>query len=176
MWCSCTTPSVSDSARIVCPAGDRYQKDHHEDGLPYAATADIIQLSKIGGERDTPRKPGESTEDYRARVQAALLDRQSFGTISGLTNRLLDLGYTVDIEEPNKSTPIWSRFVIRVLNWTGNPPDQMAFYRWVRRVKPAHTRAVIDCQIELATWDDWEDGVDEPKQLDEGTLDDWLPS
>ena len=87
-----------------------------------------------------------------------------------------ELGYTVDISEPYAHTPRWSHFVVRVLSWDGSNPDQLAFYRMLRRSKPAHTRAVIECELEMGTWDDWEDGGEE-KPLDGGsTLDDWLVS
>ena len=145
----------------------------------YAQTADAIQLSKIGAERDTIRKPGEDTETYRARILSALANRRAFGTLQGVSGLSQYLGYTVDIDEPNKGTPRWSHFVVKILSWDGSNPDQLAFFRMLRHSKPAHTRAVIDCQLEMGTWDDWEEGVEQPKELDgEGspTLDDWLPS
>ena len=93
--------------------------------------------------------------------------------MSGLSQYL---GYTVEISEPYKGSSRWSHFVVRILSWDGANPDQSAFFRMLRNSKPAHTRAVIDCEIELATWDDWEEG-DQEKELDTGEpLDDWLPS
>ena len=145
----------------------------------YAQTADPIQLSKIGSERDTIRKPGEDLPSYRARILSALVHRRSFGTLQGVSVLSHYLGYTVDISEPYAHTPSWSHFVVRVLSWDGANPDQLAFYRMLRRSKPAHTRAVIECELEMCTWDDWEEGVEEPKELDgdgSPTLDDWLVS
>jgi hypothetical protein len=142
----------------------------------YAERADAIQLSKIGAERDTIRQPGEDLPTYRARVLSALSHRRAFGTLLGVSRLSQYLGYTVEISEPYKGSPRWSHFVVRILSWDGANPDQLAFFRMIRRSKPAHTRVVIDCEIDLATWDDWEDGIEEPKQLDSGDLDDWLVS
>jgi hypothetical protein len=142
----------------------------------YAQTADAIQLSKIGAERDTIRKPGEDVDSYRARILSALAHRRSFGTLPGVSSLSQYLGYTVDISEPYAHTSRWSHFVVRILHWDGSNPDQLAFYRMLRRSKPAHTRAMIECELEMCTWDDWDEG-DEEKPLDGGSsLDDWLPS
>ena len=48
-------------------------------------------------------------------------------------------------------------FLVRILGWDGVVTDQHVFYDTVRRLKPAHTRAVYECEC-LATWDDWELG------------------
>jgi hypothetical protein len=65
---------------------------------------------------------------------------------------------------------------VRILGWDGVVADQRVFYDTVRRLKPAHTRAVYECLCP-ATWDDWEPG-DTPRTFDDpgGTLDDFSPT
>jgi hypothetical protein len=89
---------------------------------------------------------------------------------------LAAIGYTVEVEEPNKGNPAkWSRFLVKLFGWDGVVANQAVFYAVVRMLKPAHTRALIESLLWPETWDDYE-LLDPPKQLDDGgALDGWLP-
>ena len=76
--------------------------------------------------------------------------------------------------QPHSGPSQWSHFVVQVIGWDGEQ-RQTVFDTAVRDLKPAHTRAVIASELELATWDDWEIG-DMPLPLDSDNLDDLLPS
>ena len=130
-------------------------------------------LDRLARSRQIFRGMGESDESLRIRVLAAYTIKQKAGTIPGMEDGLAAIGYTVEVTEPNKGTDKWSRFVVRVLGWDGIVADQMVFYSVVRQIKPAHTRALIDLQMEPGTWDDWDVG-EPPKELDSGQFDDWL--
>jgi hypothetical protein len=121
------------------------------------------------------RGQDETDESLRTRVLAAHEIKRRGGTIPGMENGLAAIGYTAEVEEPNKGTDKWSRFVVKALGWDGAVTDQKVFHQAVRQLKPAHTRALIDPLLPLATWDDWELDV-EPQPLDEGFLDEWLPT
>jgi len=144
--------------------------------LMQASTATGTYLDRIGRSRQTTRLVGESDASYRIRVLAAMAVKTKAGTIPGMEAGLASLGYTVEVLEPNDGTPKWSRFVVHVTGWDGSVQDQTVFYSAILQLKPAHTRAIIQSDLVECTWDDWEDGVDDPLLLDEGQLDDWLPS
>ena len=132
-------------------------------------------LDRLARARQIFRGEDETDESLRTRVLAAHEIKRKGGTIPGMENGLASIGYTAEVDEPNKGTDKWSRFVVKVLGWDGVVADQKVFYQVVRLLKPAHTRALIDPLLPLATWDDWEP-EDEPQPLDIGELDDWLPT
>jgi len=136
-------------------------------------TASGEYLDRLARSRQIFRGEGETDESLRIRVLAAYTIKQKAGTIPGMRDGLAAIGYSVAIEEPNKGTAKWSRFLVRVFGWDGIVADQMVFYSVVRQLKPAHTRALIDLQMDPGIWDDWDAG-DPPKELDSGHLDDWL--
>jgi len=68
----------------------------------------------------------------------------------------------------------WAHFVVQVLDWDDDY-NQVEFDRVLRATRPAHTRAIIVDDLANATWDDWTPGA-RPNRLDEGVLDDWLPT
>ena len=138
--------------------------------LVQTATADY--LDRLARVRQLARGVGEPDESLRTRVLAAMAIKRLGGTLPGMVQGLAALGYVVEVLETYRGTPHWSHFLVRILGWDGVVVDQGMFYDTVRRLKPAHTRAVYECQI-LATWDDWEAG-ETPRELDEGTLDDWI--
>ena len=135
-------------------------------------TATGEYLDMLARARQIFRGEEETDESLRTRVLAAHEIKRKGGTIPGMEAGLASIGYTAEVDEPNKGTDKWSRFVVKVLGWDGVVADQKVFYQVVRLLKPAHTRALIDPLLPLATWDDWELG-DEPKPLDEGYLDEW---
>ena len=140
-------------------------------------TATGEYLDMLARARQIYRGQGESDESLRTRVLAAHEIKKKGGTIPGMEAGLAAVGYTVEVEEPNKGNPAkWSRFVVKVLEWDGVVADQMVFCSVVRLLKPAHTRALIESMLPCGTWDDWP--VDaEPLPLDDGgTLDDWILS
>ena len=139
-------------------------------------TASGEYLDMLARARQTFRGEDETDESLRTRVLAAHENKRKGGTIHGMENGLAAIGYTVDVEEPNKGiVEKWSRFVVKVFLWDGVVTDQKVFYQVVRLLKPAHTRALIESLLNCATWDDW--SLDEPaKELDSGQLDDWLPT
>jgi len=139
-----------------------------------AETASGSYLDRLARFRQLARTPGETDASLRVRVLAALDNKRKGGTIPGMIAGLLTLGYTATIEEPNDGTPTWSRFVIRLTAFDGTVENQGLFYQIVNELKPAHTRPLIESELLPGTWDDWEDGVDDPLLLDEGQLDDWL--
>ena len=140
--------------------------------LVETATGDY--LDRLARMRHLARGVGEPDESLRTRVLAAMAIKRLGGTLPGMVQGLAALGYVVEVLETYRGTPHWSHFLVRILGWDGVVVDQGMFYDTVRRLKPAHTRAVYDCQIP-ATWDDWESG-EAPQELDSGTLDDWIAS
>jgi len=139
-------------------------------------TATGEYLDRLARARQIFRGEDETDESLRTRVLAAHEIKRKGGTIPGMENGLASIGYTAEVDEPNKGNPAkWSRFLVKVLQWDGVVVDQKVFYQVVRLLKPAHTRALIDPLLPLATWDDWEP-EDEPQPLDIGELDDWLPT
>ncbi len=139
-----------------------------------AATATAEYLDRLARLRTVFRGVGESDDSLRTRVLAALAIKRLGGTLPGMVQGLATLGYVVEVLETYRGTPHWSHFLVRILGWDGVVTDQHAFYDTVRRLKPAHTRAVYECLIP-ATWDDWELG-ETPRELDQGELDDFLAS
>jgi len=139
-----------------------------------AATATGEYLDRLARQRAVFRGVGESDGSLRTRVLAALGLKRLGGTLPGMVQGLATLGYVVEVLETYRGTPHWSHFLVRILGWDGVVTDQRVFYDTVRRLKPAHTRAVYECQIP-ATWDDWEVG-DAPLPLDLGDLDDFAPT
>ena len=138
-------------------------------------TATGEYLDRLARARQIFRGEDETDESLRLRILAAHELKRKAGTIPGMENGLAAIGYTAEVAEPNKGTDKWSRFVVTVLGWDGLVADQKVFYQVVRLLKPAHTRALIDPQVPLATWDDWET-EEETQPLDIGELDDWLPT
>jgi P2-related tail formation protein len=139
-----------------------------------SATATAEYLDRLARQRSVFRGVGETDASLRTRVLAALAIKRMGGTLPGMVQGLATLGYVVDVLETYRGTPHWSHFLVRILGWDGIVTDQRVFYDTVRRLKPAHTRAVYECLCP-ATWDDWEPGAD-PLPLDEGDLDDFLAS
>jgi len=139
-------------------------------------TATGEYLDMLARARQIFRGEGETDESLRIRVLAAHEIKRKGGTIPGMIGGLAAIGYTVEVEEPNKGNPAkWSRFLVKVFGWDGVVADQKVFYQVVRLLKPAHTRALIESLLPAAHWDDW--SLDEPeKELDLGSLDDWLPT
>jgi hypothetical protein len=140
--------------------------------LVETATGDY--LDRLARMRQIARGVGEPDESLRTRVLAAMTVKRKGGTIPGMIEGLAGLGYQVEVEEIFKGTAKWSHFVIRIVAWTGVVVEQAVFYDTVRKLKPAHTRAVYE-SLCPATWDDWELGED-PLPLDTGQLDDFLAS
>ena len=139
-------------------------------------TATGEYLDMLARARQIFRGQDETDESLRTRVLAAHAIKRKGGTIPGMENGLAAIGDTAEVEEPNKGmVEKWSRFVVKVLLWNGVVADQKVFYSAVRALKPAHTRALIESLLPPATWDDWELGEPE-KLLDEGALDEWLPT
>ena len=136
-------------------------------------TASGAYLDGLGRGRQVFRGVGESDDSLRARVLAAHTIKRKGGTIPGMREGLEKIGYSVEILEPNNHTSIWSRFVVRVVAWDGVVADQAVFFQTVRELKPAHTRALVESEIPMGTWDDWEPGQ-EAKALDDGVFDDFL--
>ena len=139
-----------------------------------AATATGEYLDRLARLRTVFRGVGETDESLRTRVLAALAIKRLGGTLPGMVQGLATLGYVVEVLETYRGTPHWSHFLVRILGWDGVVTDQHVFYDTVRRLKPAHTRAVYECLIP-ATWDDWEPG-DPARPLDEGELDEFSPT
>ena len=140
-----------------------------------AATATGEYLDRLARQRAVYRGVGESDGSLRTRVLAALAIKRLGGTLPGMMQGLGALGYLVEVLETYRGTPQWSRFLVRILAWDGVVADQRVFYDTVRRLKPAHTRAVYECEC-LATWDDWEVG-ETPRTFDDGgEIDDFLPT
>jgi len=139
-------------------------------------TASGEYLDMLARARQIFRGEDETDESLRTRVLAAHEIKRKGGTIPGMENGLAAIGYTVEVDEPYKGiVEKWSRFVVKVFLWDGVVADQKVFYQVVRLLKPAHTRALIEPLLPLAGWDDW--NLDEPaRPLDEGALDDWLPT
>ena len=137
--------------------------------LVQTATGDY--LDRLARMRQLARGIGEPDESLRARVLAAMTVKRKGGTIPGMVEGLAGLGYQVEVDEGFKGSNKWSHFLVRIVGWDGVVVDQTMFYDTVRRLKPAHTRAVHECEC-LATWDDWEVGAD-PLPLDDGSLDDF---
>ena len=130
-------------------------------------TASGAYLDILARQRQVFRGVGESDDSLRARVLAAHTIKRKGGTIPGMREGLAKIGYTVVIHEPNLHTSIWSRFVVRVVAWDGVVADQAVFFQTVRELKPAHTRALIESEIAMGTWDDG-------GELDgSGEFDDW---
>jgi hypothetical protein len=136
------------------------------------ATGDY--LDRLARVRQLARGAGELDESLRVRVLAAMTVKRKGGTIPGMLEGLAGLGYQVEVDEILKGTAKWSHFVIRIVAWTGVVVEQAVFYDTVRKLKPAHTRAVYE-SLCPGTWDDWELGED-AQPLDTGTLDDFLAS
>jgi hypothetical protein len=132
-----------------------------------AATASGEYLDLLARQRQVFRGVGESDESLRARVLAAHTIKRKGGTIPGMTEGLARLGYSVEVLEPYKGTPTWSRFLIYILAWDGVVADQRVFYDTIAQLKPAHTLPLVDTTIVMGTWDDGGD-------LDEGQYDDWI--
>jgi Phage tail protein (Tail_P2_I) len=140
--------------------------------LVQTATGDY--LDRLARMRQLARGVGEPDESLRTRVLAAMTIKRKGGTIPGMLEGLAALGYQVEVEEIFKGTNKWSHFLVRILGWDGVVVDQATFYDTTHRLKPAHTRAVYECEC-AGTWDDWELDAD-PLPLDEGELDDWIAS
>ena len=137
--------------------------------LVQTATGDY--LDRLARMRKLSRETGELDESLRTRVLAAMTVKRKGGTIPGMIEGLAGLGYQVEVEEIFKGTAKWSHFVVRIVAWTGVVVEQAVLYDTVRKLKPAHTRAVYECLCP-GTWDDWEGG-EAPQPLDEGDLDDF---
>jgi len=135
-------------------------------------TASGEYLDMLARARQIFRGEDETDESLRTRVLAAHEIKRKGGTIPGMENGLDAIGYTAEVEEPNKGTDKWSRFLVKVFQWDSVVADQKVFYQVVRLLKPAHTRALIESLLPPATWDDWELD-EEPLPLDEGYLDEW---
>ena len=140
-------------------------------------TATGEYLDMLARARQIFRGEGETDESLRIRVLAAHEIKRKGGTIPGMENGLAAIGYTVEVEEPNKGiVEKWSRFVVKVFGWDGVVADQKVFYQVVRLLKPAHTRALVESLLYPEVWDDYE-LLDPPTELDDGgTLDGWLPT
>jgi len=143
--------------------------------LQVVETATGAWLDQLARGRQIFRSDGESDESLRTRVLSAHEIKRKAGTIPGMENGLAAIGYGVEVEEPFHGTDIWSRFLVHVYTWDGLVADQGFFHSAVRLLKPAHTRALIEPHLLLATWDDWEFGAP-PNDLDIGQLDDWQPT
>lgn len=141
------------------------------------ATATGEYLDMLARARQIFRGKGETDESLRLRILAAHEIKRKGGTIPGMVGGLALIGYTVEVEEPNKGNPAkWSRFLVKVFQWDGVVADQKVFYQVVRLLKPAHTRALVESLLNPEVWDDWEPGAP-PKALDDGgQLDGWLPT
>jgi hypothetical protein len=140
-----------------------------------AATATGDYLDRLARQRSVFRGVGETDASLRTRVLAALGLKRMGGTLPGMVQGLATLGYVVEVLETYRGTTHWSHFLVRILGWDGVVTDQLVFYDTVRRLKPAHTRAVYECEC-AATWDDWQPG-DTPRTFDDGgTLDDFFPT
>ena len=140
-------------------------------------TATGEYLDMLARARQIFRGEGESDDSLRIRVLAAHEIKRKGGTIPGMIGGLAAVGYTVEVEEPNKGiVEKWSRFVVKVFLWDGVVADQKVFYSVVSLLKPAHTRALIESLLPPETYDDWEP-LEQPKTFDDGgQLDSWLPT
>jgi hypothetical protein len=110
-------------------------------------------LAKLARARQIFRGEGETDDSLRIRVLAAHEIKRKGGTIPGMEDGLAAIGYTAAVDEPNKGTDKWSRFVVRILGWDGAVADQKVFYSDVRLLKPAHTWALIESLIYPEVWD-----------------------
>jgi len=138
------------------------------------ATSEGDWLDRIARAKQILRLSGETDESLRVRVASAFDVKRKAGTIPGMIAAMAKIGYTVVVSEPNKGTSKWSRFVVSPTAWDGVVAAQEVFYQVANALRPAHTRVLVDSALPACTWDDWEDGVDEPLTLDDdGTLDDW---
>ena len=134
-----------------------------------AATARGAYLDLLARQRQVYRGVGESDDSLRARVLAAHILKRKGGTIPGMIDGLARLGFTVEVFEPYRGTPMWARFQLRIVAWDGLV-DFRVFPQTVRDWKPAHTRAILDNLLNPGHWDDGGD-------LDDGGfLDDVFPT
>ncbi len=130
-------------------------------------TASGAYLDLLARPRKVFRQQNESDTSLRTRVLAAHILQRKGGTLPGMTEGLARLGFTVDVSEPYRGSSHWPRFQLCIRTWDGQVSFPILFQA-VRRLKPAHTRAVLDCQLEPGRWDD--DGF-----LDDGgVLDDFI--
>ena len=139
------------------------------------ATATGDYLDRLARMRQIFREVDETDESLRVRVLAAYEIKQKGGTLPGMVDGLEAVGYEIEVSEPNTGTDKWARFVVTIISWDEVVLDQGVFFKTVRSMKPAHTRALIDSDLVAATWDDWEIGED-ALLLDEGFLDEWQPT
>ncbi len=102
--------------------------------------------------RQTPREEGESDESAMARGVVAWQTLHEGGTLPGLDAMLERLGFTVAISEPHQGAAIWSRFVVSISGWTGTV-DATAAFKMLRKMRPAHTIALLETSLEPVTMD-----------------------
>lgn len=123
-------------------------------------TASGAALDQHGIERWMTREPGETDEQYQARLAAAFELHQQGGTIPGMVLAMERLGYDdAEVIEPKTASTrhdgaasydgsvrydsvlSWATFIVRVeASADGLSEDELArLLRTVRRSKPAHT-------------------------------------
>ena len=129
----------------------------------YIETASLKNLDEIGRARGVFRLPLESDDDFRLRIGKAHIEKQKAGTVAGMTDSLKTLGFETEIIELYKTDRTkWSEFIVRVLSWDSSN-TQNKFFDEINRLKPAHTRTIVDPLLELDELDTgYFDDVDNP--------------
>ena len=91
-----------------------------------ADSANPDALERLGNDRFLARYPGEDVEPYRIRVLNAFAFWERAGTVPGMIQTMLQLGYIADIVELYQTTPSrWSEFVVTL---RGGPVSFGALY------------------------------------------------
>ncbi len=102
---------------------------------------------QIGLERSMPRYPAETMQQYRARLLAVWESKQFAGTVKGIRDELLAMGYETSIVFERTDVGNWSELTVRinsasVANWAAHLTLEVKtrVVLAVLRLKPAHTK------------------------------------
>ena len=115
----------------------------------YIETASLKYLDEIGKARGVFRLSLESDDEYRVRIKDAHVEKQKAGTNIGMIDGLKTIGFETQVIELYKTDRLrWSEFIIRIISWD-HINSQTLFFNEINRLKPAHTRMIIDPLIEL---------------------------
>ena len=115
----------------------------------YIETASLKNLDEIGKMRGLFRLPLESDDEFKERIKNAHIEKQKAGTIAGMVNGLKTIGFETSIIELFKTDRSrWSEFIVRVISWDQSN-SQTLFFNEINRLKPAHTRMIVDPLLDL---------------------------
>lgn len=128
--------------------GDLFDKDQiaiiTARNQTFIIACEEILLNEYGKERDMPRLPGETTENYRGRLMLKNEIAEQAGTNIGIQNALIAAGFFNTHIEPFYlyDPERWAEFIVYLgENTVGVANDILSIDREVAKIKPASGKA-----------------------------------